>query len=72
MRNLGSRLHPVTKVLCDYILCDYLTGEARNGDLVENIDVTWADKTKLIHFIPRDQIYNQALDALAPPHGAFR
>ena len=28
---LGNRIHPVTGVLCDYLLCDYLAGEATNG-----------------------------------------
>jgi 8-oxo-dGTP diphosphatase len=72
VRNLGSRLHPVTSVLCHYVLCDYLAGDASNGDLAENVDVTWADKTTLLQFIPRDQIYNRVLDALGATQGTFR
>jgi ADP-ribose pyrophosphatase YjhB (NUDIX family) len=70
VRNLGSRLHPVTRVLCDYVLCDYVTGDAKNGDLVENVDVIWAAKTTLIRFIPRDQIYSRVLDVLTYSEGA--
>lgn len=32
---LGSRLHPVTHVMCVYFLCDFLAGDAANLDLVE-------------------------------------
>ena len=51
MRSLGSRLHPINNVYCDYILCDYLTGEAENRDLAENVAVTWATVDSLTRFI---------------------
>lgn len=62
--HLGSRLHPVTGAFCDYWICDYLSGEAENRDVVENADVTWAPITALPRFIPADRIYPPILDAL--------
>lgn len=63
-RKLGSRLHPVTKVLCDYVLCDYVTGSATNADVVENVDAMWATRDELTRLIPVEQIYEPVLDAL--------
>lgn len=62
--NLGSRLHPITSVYCDYILCEYLTGEARNIDVAENVTVTWAARNKITRFIPAEHIFPPVLDAL--------
>lgn len=62
VREIGSRIHPVTGVLCDYVLCDYLTGEARNLDVVENAGVAWVDMKKLARFIPLKQIYQPIID----------
>lgn len=64
IRSLGSRLHPITKVHCDYLLCDYLAGEAQNMDEAENVSVTWALTSRLIRFIPTEQIFSPILDAL--------
>jgi 8-oxo-dGTP diphosphatase len=36
-RKLGTRLHPTMGVLCEYVLCDYVAGEVRNVDVVENV-----------------------------------
>lgn len=66
--HLGSRLHPVTGVVCEYLLCDYLAGEASNLDTIENADVLWAPRAALPRFIPADRIYppiTAALEALA-------
>jgi 8-oxo-dGTP diphosphatase len=63
-RPLGSRLHPVTGVMADYYLCDYLAGDATNRDTIENLDVTWAPLTALARFIPADTIYPPILTAL--------
>jgi 8-oxo-dGTP diphosphatase len=63
-RRLGTRLHPVTGVLADYLLCDYLAGEATNADPIENLDVTWVPLTALPRFIPADRIYPPVLTAL--------
>lgn len=38
-QHLGGRLHPVTGVMCEYFLCEYLAGEAHNSDVLENVDV---------------------------------
>jgi 8-oxo-dGTP diphosphatase len=67
VRSLGSRLHPITNVYCDYLLCDYLTGEPQNMDQVENVSVTWAPTSRLTRFIPVEQIYPPILDALETP-----
>ena len=63
-KSLGSRLHPVTGVQCDYFLCDYLAGEARNSDIIENVDVMWARRDSVTRFIPVDAIYPPILAAL--------
>lgn len=63
-RRLGTRLHPVTGVLADYLLCDFLAGDASNADPIENLDVTWAPLTALGRFIPPDRIYPPVLTAL--------
>jgi 8-oxo-dGTP diphosphatase len=63
-RTLGSRLHPVTKVMCDYLLCDYLAGEAVNNDVVENVEVLWVARTDVTRFIPAERIYPPVLKAL--------
>jgi 8-oxo-dGTP pyrophosphatase MutT (NUDIX family) len=64
LEQVGSRIHPVTGVLCDYVLCEYLTGDARNADVVENVGVTWVDKAELARFIPKERIYPPVLDLL--------
>lgn len=64
VRSLGSRLHPITNVMCDYLLCEYLAGDAENVDVVENVSVTWADRTDLTRFIPAERIFPPVLEAL--------
>jgi 8-oxo-dGTP diphosphatase len=54
---LGSRLHPVTRVFCEYFLCDYLAGSAEDFDVIENMAVTWVDSTRLTDFIPVDRLF---------------
>lgn len=68
VRSLGSRLHPITNVHCDYLLCDYLAGEPQNMDEVENVSVTWAPARSLTRFIPTEQIYPPILEALEIPN----
>ncbi len=62
--HLGTRLHPLTRVFCDYLMCDYLTGEPENLDPVENLDVTWVRIARLSKFIPLDAIYSPVLTVL--------
>jgi 8-oxo-dGTP diphosphatase len=66
-RSLGSRLHPVTGVHCEYFLCDYLAGEARNSDVLENVDVTWARRDAVTRFIPAEMIFPPITAALEDP-----
>lgn len=61
---LGSRVHPTTGVIAEYHLADYLAGEARNADALENTDVVWAPIENLTRFIPTDSIYPPILTAL--------
>jgi len=61
---LGSRLHPATNVMCDYVLCDYVGGVAKNVDVYENVDVAWVSKVELARLIPAGRIYPPVLDAL--------
>ncbi|MFF8784781.1 NUDIX hydrolase [Streptomyces sp. NPDC015125] len=63
-QHLGSRLHPVTGVVANYFLADYLAGEARNVDPLENTDVVWAPIKSLTKFIPLDSIYPPVMAAL--------
>jgi 8-oxo-dGTP diphosphatase len=64
VRQLGSRIHPITNVLCNYLLCDYLAGEAQNLDVIENVSVVWVDRKVLPRFIPPDRIFPPVLEAL--------
>jgi 8-oxo-dGTP pyrophosphatase MutT (NUDIX family) len=61
---LGERLHPRTRAWCDYFVCDYVHGEAVNGDSSENVDVAWAPIAELERYIPTDRIYPPILSAL--------
>ncbi|MEQ7125345.1 NUDIX domain-containing protein [Actinopolymorpha sp. B11F2] len=62
--HLGGRLHPISKVYCEYFLCEYLSGEIENRDILENVDVTWAKIDQLTRFIPRESIYPPLLKVL--------
>ncbi|MGW0920130.1 NUDIX domain-containing protein [Streptomyces sp. NPDC002755] len=62
--HLGERLHPNTRAMCDYFICDYVHGEAINGDSSENVAVAWAPIGELARYIPRDRIFPPILDAL--------
>jgi 8-oxo-dGTP diphosphatase len=59
--HIGSRLHPVTGVVCDYFLCPYLAGEPVNLDNVENAAVTWAPRRDVAKFIEEGNIYPPVL-----------
>ncbi|GAB1510022.1 NUDIX hydrolase [Actinophytocola sp. KF-1] len=61
---LGRRVHPITNVICEYWLCDYVAGEATNIDADENISVTWISKDKLLRIIPSDQVFPPVLEVL--------
>lgn len=63
-RTLGRRVHPVTNVMCEYVLCDYLSGEFENRDAGENVSVTWAATSRLSRFIELKRIYPPVLAAL--------
>ncbi|PBC83990.1 MULTISPECIES: NUDIX hydrolase [unclassified Streptomyces] len=63
-QHLGNRLHPVTGVLCEYFLCEYLAGQATNSDAVENIDVMWVPRNAVTRFIPVDTIFPPVLAVL--------
>lgn len=62
--HLGSRLHPITGVMCEYFLCDYLAGDAENKDVLENVDAMWVPQNALTRFIPADRLYPPILTAL--------
>ncbi|QDY78070.1 NUDIX hydrolase [Streptomyces qinzhouensis] len=66
-RRLGDRLHPVTSVLCEYFLCEYLAGEATNSDAVENVDVMWVPINAVPRFIPVHTIFPPVLAVLEEP-----
>jgi NADH pyrophosphatase NudC (nudix superfamily) len=64
VRQLGSRIHPITNVFCHYLLCEYLAGDAQNLDIIENVSVVWVDRKILPRFIPPDRIFPPVLEAL--------
>lgn len=64
-RPLGERVHPLTGVLIEYFLCEYLMGEATNRDDRENDTVAWVPIADLPRFIPTEQIYPPILEVLA-------
>ncbi|MZE56141.1 NUDIX domain-containing protein [Streptomyces sp. SID5770] len=63
-QHLGTRIHPTTGVLASYEFCEYLAGELRNADPVENLDVAWVPIDSLTKFIPTERIYPPVLAAL--------
>ncbi|MYX32256.1 MULTISPECIES: NUDIX hydrolase [unclassified Streptomyces] len=63
-QHLGSRLHPITGVMCEYFLCEYLAGEAHNSDVLENVDVMWTPRNSVTRFIPADRLFPPILAAL--------
>lgn len=62
--HLGERLHPITRAYCAYFLCDFVYGEAVNGDSSENVAVAWAPIKDITRYIPEDRIYPPILNAL--------
>jgi 8-oxo-dGTP pyrophosphatase MutT (NUDIX family) len=50
---LGSRVHPVTGVLAEYLRAEYLTGTPTNGQPGENDAVVWAPIPQVFHFVDR-------------------
>ena len=63
-KHLGERLHPITRAFCTYFICDYVHGEAVNGDTSENVAVAWAPIRELSRYIPSDRIFPPILEAL--------
>lgn len=61
---LGSRIHPLSGVHCEYFLCDYLAGTAENRDIVENVDVIWVPRRDVGRFIAPDLVYPPIFKAL--------
>lgn len=66
-RTIGSRIHPRTSVLCEYVLCEYLSGDAENRDPGENVSVTWTPTSRLTRFIPAERIFAPVLAVLEVP-----
>lgn len=64
-KHLGTRVHPVTGVVADYQLAEYLMGEATNRDDRENDAVAWVPIADLTRFIPAAKIFPPILEVLA-------
>lgn len=64
VRELGSRLHPITGVFCEYFLCVYLAGQVENRDPDENVDAIWIPRQRVARFIPVDRVFSPVLQAL--------
>nr|BFE64977.1 hypothetical protein GCM10020063_095030 [Dactylosporangium thailandense] len=65
IRELGSRVHPVTGVFAEYFLCVYLAGQVENRDTDENVDAIWIPRQRVTDFIPTERIFPPALQALS-------
>ena len=63
-QHLGSRVHPLSGVDCDYFMCSYLTGSVENKDLSENVDAVWVPRADVTRFIRADTIFPPVLRAL--------
>jgi 8-oxo-dGTP pyrophosphatase MutT (NUDIX family) len=63
-RTLGSRVHPLSKVYCQYFLCEYLAGTVENRDSSENVSAIFVARRDLTRFIPADRIHQPVLVAL--------
>ncbi len=61
---LGSRIHPLSGVNCEYFLCDYLAGNVENRDILENVDAIWVPKREVTRFIPADRIFEPIMHVL--------
>jgi 8-oxo-dGTP pyrophosphatase MutT (NUDIX family) len=62
--SLGSRIHPLTGVRCEYYLCDYLAGDVENRDSAENVSAIWVHRSELTKFIPADMIFEPVMREL--------
>jgi 8-oxo-dGTP pyrophosphatase MutT (NUDIX family) len=62
--DLGSRVHPATNVLCEYVRCDYIGGTAENLDVAENVGVLWVSRQAVTRLIPASDIYPPVMDDL--------
>jgi 8-oxo-dGTP diphosphatase len=60
-KTLGSRIHPLSGVNCNYFICDYLTGSVENKDASENVDAMWV--------LRLDTIFPPVLQALEGTSG---
>jgi len=65
---LGSRVHPVTGVHCDYFACAYLAGEASNRDEAENEGVRWVPVGELAEYVPLGSVFPAVLESLEEQH----
>lgn len=63
-QHIGSRIHPVNGVFCEYFLAEHLAGEGVNGDEVENVDVMWVPIASMHRFIPEDSLFPPILAVL--------
>lgn len=63
-QHLGQRLHPLTKVMCEYFFCDFLGGEIGNRDVEENMAVAWVPRDRLNRYIPVAEIFRPAMSVI--------
>jgi hypothetical protein len=46
------------------MLCEYVSGDAMNSDMEENLSVTWVGNERLDRIIPKEQIFPPVREAL--------
>jgi len=61
---LGTRIHPLSGVNCEYFLCEYLAGNVENRDALENLDALWVPRHDVTRFIPADTIFEPVMRVL--------
>lgn len=72
VERIGSRLHPITGVMCEYFYCSYLAGEAANLDTEENSAVLLVPMNDVPKFIDPQAIYAPVLALLEDNRDAVR
>ncbi len=57
---IGRRRHSATRKICAYYSCSYVSGDIRNGDPDENIDVRWVEAREVHAYVGKG-VYRKVL-----------
>lgn len=53
-KKIGERIHPDTKLECEYFYCKYISGKVINGDSDENSEARWVKIVDVKDYITSD------------------